>query len=158
LQQNLKYETRKASAYALEHVFRELHRPTPTTSNPNPAPSAGDKAKIPAIIDQLCALFLNQTNSQSARNGGLLGLAACAIALGEDVGTSPSIRRDAFLSCFRDAERLCGLVGTVDYFPMIIPKVLSCFTDPDNRVRYFAVECIVSSLAGLRTCAKKSIC
>jgi hypothetical protein len=73
-------------------------------------------------MDQLCVLFTTGTNSQASRNGGLLGLAAAAIALGPDF--SP-------------------------YLPLIVPPILSCFSDPDSRMRYFGVECIVSGLSGI---------
>ncbi|KAI8248948.1 hypothetical protein K4K58_011244, partial [Colletotrichum sp. SAR11_239] len=48
-----------------------------------------------------------------ARNGGLIGLAAAAIALG------PELPR---------------------YLEKIVPPVLACFTDQDARVRYYACE------------------
>jgi vacuole morphology and inheritance protein 14 len=49
----------------------------------------------------------------NSRNGGLIGLAAVAIALGPDV---------------------------VTFLGDLIPPVLSCLSDQDSRVRYYACE------------------
>ena len=103
----VQYENRKAAALDLDRLLRECivsHDPT-------------QLARIPLAMDQLCVLFTTLTNSQSTRNGGLLGLASGAIALGFDV---------------------------VPYLPRIIPPILTCFQDTDSRMRYFGVECIVS--------------
>lgn len=74
-----------------------------------------DQARITQIIDQSRSL-LSTENTSTTRNGGLLALAGAAIALGEEI---------------------------VPYFGRIIEPVLECFGDPDNRIRYFAVECVV---------------
>lgn len=61
------------------------------------------------------AEFVFSANAHS-RKGGLIGLAAVAIALGQHF---PSI---------------------VEFLPDLVPPVLSCFTDPDSRVRYYTCE------------------
>lgn len=66
-----------------------------------------------AIIDTLVQDFCYSIVSHS-RNGGLIGLAATAIALGP--------------------------IKIVDYLNEIIPPVLTCLTDQDPRVRYYACE------------------
>lgn len=44
--------------------------------------AAKDYAKIEAILDQLCNDYAYAVHQPHARNGGLIGLAAAAIALG----------------------------------------------------------------------------
>ncbi|KAL7423040.1 hypothetical protein Q5752_002339 [Cryptotrichosporon argae] len=72
-----------------------------------------DIPKISSIIDQLCGMFSSSSAPLSTRNGGLIGLAATAIALGQRV--SP-------------------------FLGVIIPPILACFNDPESRVRYHACE------------------
>ncbi|BEJ17325.1 hypothetical protein CspHIS471_0607260 [Cutaneotrichosporon sp. HIS471] len=89
------YERRKAAALELEKQVL-----------------SSDGARISGIIDQLCGMFA-ATNAMHTRNGGLIGLAATAIALGQDVAP---------------------------FLPVIIPPVLQCFQDTESRVRYHACE------------------
>lgn len=89
------YERRKAAALELEKQVL-----------------SSDGARISSIIDQLCGMFA-PTNAMHTRNGGLIGLAATAIALGQDVAP---------------------------FLPVIIPPVLACFQDTESRVRYHACE------------------
>lgn len=49
------------------------------------------------------------------RNGGLIGLAGTAIALGVDVAP---------------------------YMDKFVHPLLDCFVDPENRIRYFSAECL----------------
>lgn len=74
----------------------------------------GDRGKIKAIIDQLCRDFAYAIHHPNARNGGLIGLAAAAIALGQN--------------------------EVVEYLEDIVHPVLACFGDQDARVRYYACE------------------
>ena len=60
-------------------------------------------------------MFSNPSNPLQARNGGLIGLAGTAIALGVDIAS---------------------------YMDKFINPLLVCFTDPENRVRYFSAECL----------------
>ncbi|KAF7722117.1 hypothetical protein EC973_003697 [Apophysomyces ossiformis] len=69
--------------------------------------------RVKKIIDTLVLDFVHSPNS-NARNGGLIGLAASAIALG-----SPAVAA---------------------YLDVIVPPILSCFSDQDSRVRYYALE------------------
>ncbi|KAH8592245.1 vacuolar protein 14 C-terminal Fig4p binding-domain-containing protein [Bisporella sp. PMI_857] len=94
------YDKRKVGALDLERVIREL-----TT--------AKDFDRIKKIIQQLCNDYAYAVHQPHARNGGLIGLAAAAIALG------PELAR---------------------YLDEIVPPVLACFTDQDARVRYYACE------------------
>ncbi|CAG8509633.1 8456_t:CDS:10 [Diversispora eburnea] len=71
-----------------------------------------DTEKIRAIIDKLANDFAYSVNANS-RNGGLIGLAAASIALGPNVAA---------------------------YLDDIVIPVLSCFSDQDSRVRYYACE------------------
>lgn len=75
--------------------------------------SAGDHSKIAQVVQLLVSEFAYSTSAYS-RNGGLIGLAAVAIALGT------------------------AHVGK--YLDHIIPAILSCFNDHDSRVRYYACE------------------
>ncbi|RHZ78805.1 hypothetical protein Glove_156g45 [Diversispora epigaea] len=71
-----------------------------------------DTEKIRAIIDKLVSDFAYSIHANS-RNGGLIGLAAASIALGPNVAA---------------------------YLDDIVTPVLSCFSDQDSRVRYYACE------------------
>ncbi|KAK4159640.1 vacuolar protein 14 C-terminal Fig4p binding-domain-containing protein [Cladorrhinum sp. PSN259] len=85
----------------LERIIRELV-------------AAKQDAQVEAILDQLCNDYAYAVHQPHARNGGLIGLAAAAIALG-----SQELAR---------------------YLELIVPPVLACFTDQDARVRYYACE------------------
>ncbi|OBZ70045.1 Protein VAC14 [Grifola frondosa] len=67
------------------------------------------------IVDQLVDMFSNPGNPLHVRNGGLIGLAGTAIALGVDIAP---------------------------YMEKFVEPLLVCFTDPENRVRYFSAECL----------------
>jgi len=86
--------------YLLFRLVRECHQ-------------SGDAARINQIIDQLIDLFVPTSNALHVRNGGLIGLAATAIALGVDIAP---------------------------YMPKFMDPLLACFSDLENRVRYFACE------------------
>ncbi|KAK3384751.1 vacuolar protein 14 C-terminal Fig4p binding-domain-containing protein [Podospora didyma] len=94
------YDKRKVGALELERVIREL-----VTSK--------DYARVEAVLDQLCNEYAYAVHQPHARNGGLIGLAAAAIALGSELAK---------------------------YLEVIVPPVLACFTDQDARVRYYACE------------------
>ncbi|TPX68575.1 hypothetical protein SpCBS45565_g03061 [Spizellomyces sp. 'palustris'] len=94
------YEKRKAAALEVERLIRD-------------ALTTSDHARISAILRTLIDDFA-YSSLPNARNGGLIALAAAAIALGI-----------ADLSRHLDA---------------IVPPILSCFSDQDSRVRYYACE------------------
>ncbi|OLN87618.1 VAC14-like protein [Colletotrichum chlorophyti] len=94
------YDKRKVGALELERVIRELV-------------VTRDYPRVQAILEQLCNEFAYAVHQPHARNGGLIGLAAAAIALGPDLPR---------------------------YLEKIVPPVLACFTDQDARVRYYACE------------------
>ncbi|ELQ39528.1 vacuole morphology and inheritance protein 14 [Pyricularia oryzae Y34] len=96
------YDKRKVGALELERSIRELV-------------ASKDHERIKAILDQLCADYAYACHLPHARNGGLIGLAAAAIALG------PELPR---------------------YLATIVPPVLACFGDQDARVRYYACEAL----------------
>ncbi|TPX09601.1 uncharacterized protein E0L32_009202 [Thyridium curvatum] len=94
------YDKRKVGALELERVIRELV-------------VTKDYSRVQAILDQLCNEYAYAVHQPHARNGGLIGLAAAAIALGSELPK---------------------------YLEVIVPPVLACFTDQDARVRYYACE------------------
>ncbi|KAJ7498594.1 vacuolar protein 14 C-terminal Fig4p binding-domain-containing protein [Mycena latifolia] len=96
------YEKRKAAALDLEKQIRECHQ-------------QGDQRRISQIIDQLVDMFNNTSNPLHVRNGGLIGLAGTAIALGVDVAP---------------------------YMEKFVHPLLDCFVDTENRIRYFSAECL----------------
>ncbi|KAG6850903.1 hypothetical protein H0H93_006729 [Arthromyces matolae] len=96
------YEKRKAAALDLEKQVRECFQ-------------TGDLRRISQIIDQLVEMFNNNTNPLHVRNGGLIGLAGTAIALGVDIAP---------------------------YMEKFLDPLLDCFVDPENRIRYFSAECL----------------
>lgn len=75
----------------------------------------GDQRRISQIIDQLVEMFNNTSNPLHIRNGGLIGLAGTAIALGVDIAP---------------------------YMEKFVRPLLDCFVDPENRIRYFSAECL----------------
>ncbi|EKM79888.1 hypothetical protein AGABI1DRAFT_72575 [Agaricus bisporus var. burnettii JB137-S8] len=96
------YEKRKAAALDLEKQVRECHL-------------TGGRERINSIIDQLVDMFSNNLNALHVRNGGLIGLAGTAIALGVDVAP---------------------------YMEKFIEHLLACFVDPESKIRYFSAECL----------------
>ncbi|KAJ9085706.1 hypothetical protein DSO57_1011408 [Entomophthora muscae] len=93
------YEKRKTSALEIERIVRELFLQQ-------------DYEPIRNITSYLVREFAF-AHFPHAKNGGLIGLAAIAIALGSEVD---------------------------DFLDDIIPPVLACFGDQDARVRYYACE------------------
>lgn len=75
----------------------------------------GDHRKIGQIIDQLVEMFTNVSNPLHVRNGGLIGLAGTAISLQMDIAP---------------------------YMEKFVDPILACFSDPENKIRYFSAECL----------------
>lgn len=75
----------------------------------------GDHKRIQQIIEQLVDMFSNPSNPLHVKNGGLIGLAGTAIALGVEIAP---------------------------YMDKFIEPLLICFSDPENRIRYFSAECL----------------
>lgn len=71
--------------------------------------------QVSRIVHVLQSEFVQIANPNS-RKGGLIGMAATSIALGKDN---------------------LGI-----FLPELVPPVLSCFTDQDPRVRYYACEAL----------------
>ncbi|TKX27064.1 VAC14 protein [Elsinoe australis] len=94
------YDKRKGGALELESLIRD-------------SLAANDHDRIAKVVHQLCHDYAYAVHQPHARNGGLIGLAAAAIALGGEVAR---------------------------YLREIVPPVLACFTDQDARVRYYACE------------------
>ncbi|TPX63447.1 hypothetical protein CcCBS67573_g08682 [Chytriomyces confervae] len=99
LQEKL-YDKRKTAALEIERLVREALVVNNTT-------------KVDRIIRAIVGDFAYST-LPNARNGGLIALAAVAIALGVE---ELALRLD-----------------------VLVPPILSCFSDPDTRVRYYACE------------------
>ncbi|KAA0724456.1 Protein VAC14 -like protein [Triplophysa tibetana] len=95
------YEKRKVAALEIEKLVREFV-------------AQNNSAQIRHIIQILAAEFALSQHPHS-RKGGLIGLAACSIALGKDSGL---------------------------YLKELIDPVLTCFNDSDSRLRYYACEAL----------------
>nr|XP_033799245.1 protein VAC14 homolog isoform X2 [Geotrypetes seraphini] len=95
------YEKRKVAALEIEKLVREFVAQSNTT-------------QIKHVIQILSQEFALSQHPHS-RKGGLIGLAACAIALGKDSGL---------------------------YLKELIEPVLTCFNDADSRLRYYACEAL----------------
>jgi vacuole morphology and inheritance protein 14 len=93
-------ERRKGAALELERMVKDLVM-------------INDYSQIKQVVSVLVHDF-TLSSSANTRKGGLVGLAATAIALGR-----PSI----------------GM-----HLPELVQPVLTCFDDPDARVRYYACE------------------
>eukprot|EP00058_Branchiostoma_floridae_P019480 XP_002604970.1 hypothetical protein BRAFLDRAFT_92612 [Branchiostoma floridae] len=95
------YEKRKVAALEIEKMVKEFS-------------TANNSSQIQQLIRVLTDEFAVSNNPHS-RKGGLIGLAACAIALGKESSM---------------------------YLDQLIDPVLACFSDPDSRVRYYACEAL----------------
>ncbi|KAJ1548127.1 hypothetical protein HK096_004313 [Nowakowskiella sp. JEL0078] len=104
------YEKRKIAALDIEKLIRDSQ-------------AASDNHKVKSIIITLVNDFTYST-APNAKNGGLIALAAVAIALGPNVS---------------------------DYCDDIVPPILSCLADPDTRVRYYACESMYNVVKIART-------
>ncbi|XP_063801930.1 protein VAC14 homolog isoform X2 [Pseudophryne corroboree] len=95
------YEKRKVAALEIEKLVREFV-------------AQNNAAQIKHVIQILSQEFALSQHPHS-RKGGLIGLAACSIALGKDSG---------------------------QYLRELIEPVLTCFNDADSRLRYYACEAL----------------
>ncbi|XP_030438056.1 protein VAC14 homolog isoform X1 [Gopherus evgoodei] len=95
------YEKRKVAALEIEKLVREFV-------------AQNNTAQIKHVIQILSQEFALSQHPHS-RKGGLIGLAACSIALGKDSGL---------------------------YLKELIEPVLTCFNDADSRLRYYACEAL----------------
>ncbi|KAI9257676.1 vacuolar protein 14 C-terminal Fig4p binding-domain-containing protein [Sporodiniella umbellata] len=96
------YGARKNAALQVEKLVREHEKSEETVTQ---------------IVDALVQEFV-YSNDPFARYGGLIGLAATSIALGQ-----------ASL-----------LFGVSKYLDIIVPPILTCFSNQDQKVRYYACE------------------
>ncbi|XP_053305099.1 protein VAC14 homolog isoform X2 [Spea bombifrons] len=95
------YEKRKVAALEIEKLVREFVAQNNT----------GQIRHVILILSQEFAL----SQHPHSRKGGLIGLAACSIALGKDSG---------------------------QHLRELIEPVLTCFNDADSRLRYYACEAL----------------
>lgn len=95
------YDKRKAAALEVEKMVKDFS-------------AVGNTVQIKKLLKVLGRDFTLSSNSNS-RKGGLIGLAAIAIALGQD---------------------------SSNYTEELVHPILSCFIDPDSRVRYYACEAL----------------
>ncbi|GMM35219.1 Vac14 protein [Saccharomycopsis crataegensis] len=100
------YEKRRSAALSVEKMVRQLLAQNTTEA----------KDQISKIIDQLCQDYAYAVHQPNARNGGSIGLAAVAIALGSN--------------------------HIAIYLDRIIMPVLACFSDQAAQVRYYACEAL----------------
>ncbi|RCH86560.1 hypothetical protein CU098_007244, partial [Rhizopus stolonifer] len=91
------YGARKNAALQVEKLVREYEK---------------IPEKVTHIVDTLVQEFV-YSNDPFARYGGLIGLAATSIALGQ---------------------------GVSEYLDIIVPPILTCFSNQDQKVRYYACE------------------
>lgn len=104
------YEKRKTAALDVEKIIRDYLASNNTI----------EITKIVKFLSNNYVLSQNQNN----KKGGLIGLAASAIALGKE---AHKYRSD------------------------LIPCVLACFSDPDSRVRYYACEALYNIVKVLKS-------
>ncbi|XP_074142037.1 protein VAC14 homolog isoform X2 [Sminthopsis crassicaudata] len=95
------YEKRKVAALEIEKLVREFV-------------AQNNAVQVKHVIQILSQEFALSQHPHS-RKGGLIGLAACSIALGKDSGL---------------------------YLKELIEPVLTCFNDADSRLRYYACEAL----------------
>lgn len=112
------YEKRKAAALDLEKFVKAivlLLQLLTRNRQIRECHVQGEHKRISQIIDQLIDMFNNPSNPLHIRNGGLIGLAGTAIALGVEIAP---------------------------YMEKFVGPLLDCFVDPENRIRYFSAECL----------------
>lgn len=95
------YEKRKSAALEIEHIIKDANQ-------------AKNQEHIKAILTLLVHQFAYSPQSNQ-RKGGLIALAAAAIALVDD---------------------------SRSHLELLLPPVLKCFTDQESRVRYYACEAL----------------
>uniref|UniRef100_A0A914W468 Protein VAC14 homolog n=1 Tax=Plectus sambesii TaxID=2011161 RepID=A0A914W468_9BILA len=105
------YEKRKAAALDIEKQVREFV-------------SSNQSSQLERVLDVLNELARSQ--NPHTRKGGLIGLAAAAIALGK---------------------------LTANYTPQLVLPVVDCFADADSRVRYYACEALYNIVKVTREAA-----
>lgn len=103
------YEKRKTAALDVEKIVRDYL-------------NIGNHTDISRVVKFLSNNYVLSQN-QNNKKGGLIGLAACAIALG------------------KEAQK---------YRSDLVPSVLACFSDPDSRVRYYGCEALYNIVKVLR--------
>lgn len=91
------YDKRKAASVEVTNVIKSI---------------ADDKTKIYNVIKTLTLSF-TESKVAHQRKGGLIGLAACAIGLSNDIDK---------------------------YLDLLIPPVIKCFDDTESRICYYACE------------------
>eukprot|EP01147_Barroeca_monosierra_P001251 gene1251-4460_t len=98
------YDKRKSAALEIEKITKQML-------------AKKEEGKVVAIISYLRNGFLRHDNANN-RKGGLIGLAAVAMALSQ------------------------YLESIAPYLPEIVPPILASFGDSDSRVRYYACEAL----------------
>ncbi|EGD83131.1 hypothetical protein PTSG_03767 [Salpingoeca rosetta] len=96
------YDKRKNAALEVERLVKQML-------------ARREEGKVVAVISLLRTGFLRHDNANN-RKGGLIGLAATAMALSQYL------------------ESISG------YLSELVPPILACFGDSDSRVRYYACE------------------
>ncbi len=103
-----------------------------------------EDGKILGVLSVLRKDFVFSTNP-NARKGGLIGIAATGIVLGQLVQQANIQASKQALCCFGvyawggPCPWVCCLQV---YLGELVPPILSCFTDTDSRVRYYACEAL----------------
>jgi hypothetical protein len=111
------YEKRKHAALEIENIIKALNQ-----LPDNATPSREDR--IRGVIAILQNDYARSTQANQ-RKGGLIGLAACAIALQDDV---------------------------CEFLLLLLSPILKCFSDQESRVRYYATESLYN-MAKVCVCA-----
>ena len=97
------YVTRKQGAESVENIIKEIQR------------GEGDSSSQINLILKILINDFAYSKVANSRKGGLIGLAATAIALMDE---------------------------TTQYLSVLLPPVLECFEDTESRVRYYACEAL----------------
>ncbi|XP_016312186.1 protein VAC14 homolog isoform X2 [Sinocyclocheilus anshuiensis] len=108
------YEKRKVAALEIEKLFHLSAFSQSSVRLVREFVAQNSSAQIRHVIQILATEFALSQHPHS-RKGGLIGLAACSIALGKDSGL---------------------------YLKELIDPVLTCFNDSDSRLRYYACEAL----------------
>lgn len=101
--------------------------------------------QVVALINVLCKEFVNNTARADNRKGGLIALAAVALALSQVGGRGGGkLPVASFFLLPPLTSPSCPIGQSQEnmgsYLSELVPNVLTCFGDQDARVRYFACE------------------
>ena len=146
------YEKRKTGALEVERLVRAALAEAPARADANAEAAEGDadapRRAILGLVSLLAEDFAAHENP-NRRKGGLLGLAAVVVGLGErGIGETDDDRGAA--DAADTARRRNETHASWEALRAAAAPVLAAFRDPEPRVRYYACEAMYNVLKTAR--------